>query len=82
MIDEQGLQTRRAAARDRPRLGAVDGLIPRLNEDHGTLRDSNLAIREPRPTKEGALLAPKLITDYFCGSSEMSLLTSRLPFSL
>ncbi|HEY4813196.1 MAG TPA: hypothetical protein VIH58_00895 [Chthoniobacterales bacterium] len=37
-------------------VGAFNGLTAQLNEDHRTLRYSNLALWEPRPTKDG--LAP------------------------
>jgi hypothetical protein len=32
-------------------VGTFNGLAAQLNEDHRTLRYSNLALREPRPTK-------------------------------
>jgi hypothetical protein len=41
-------------AYDTPRLGASNGLITQLSEDHRALRKTSLAILEPRPTKEGA----------------------------
>jgi len=37
-IGDKGLSMRRAVARDRPRLGAFNGLIARLSEDHEALR--------------------------------------------
>ena len=41
-------------------VGALNGLTAQLNEDHSALRYSNLAFREPRPTKDGSpLLAPR-----------------------
>ena len=36
-------------ARDKPRLGAFNGLTMQLNKDHQTLRHNDPAIREPRP---------------------------------
>ena len=46
-------------AHDRPRLGAFNGLTKGLSEHHERLRSTDLAIREPRPTKYGGpLLAP------------------------
>jgi len=50
-MDEQGLQARRAVANDRPRLGAFNGLTMGLSESHQTLRSTDPAIREPRPTR-------------------------------
>jgi hypothetical protein len=36
-------------------VGAFNGVIKQLSEDHRALRDTSLAIREPRPTKDGPL---------------------------
>ena len=35
------------------RFGAFNGLIAQLNGNHRTLRYTDVAIREPRPTKYG-----------------------------
>ena len=67
-IDEQGLSMRRAVSHDRPRLGALSGLLTVLNEDRRNASLYQQDIREPRPTKcsptSSWILAPGSSTAY------------------
>ena len=64
-IDDQGLSTRRAVAHGRPRLGGLNDLLAKPNEDHRMLRCIDWANREPRPTKYGSDKHPPLLAPGF-----------------
>jgi len=63
---------------DIPAARAFNGLVTRLNGNHYALRCTDLAVREPRPTKLG--LAPKLITDSLLTAHSLPVLARNISF--